>query len=193
MYAEGAGNRACTDVHNVAAQGTASKVWWYCLENTQARGNDEVIEGDTEGNFGLFVGNKADKVPMAAKPSYAALAGFNKMLTNAEFIDSKTTDSGTRVYRFKRSDGNQIAVVWSEGGEEDITLNLGAQTAEVYDIYTNKITALNADGGGFNLTASSEPIYLSGSFSALSIDTAKVTLSNKYIKLAQGGGRQKRH
>ena len=169
-----------------AAQGTASKVWWYCLENTQARGNDEVIEGDTEGNFGL-VGNKADKVPMAAKPSYAALAGFNKMLTNAEFIDSKTTDSGTRVYRFKRSDGNQIAVVWSEGGEEDITLNLGAQTAEVYDIYTNKITALNADGGGFNLTASSEPIYLSGNFSALSIDTAKVTLSNKYIKIAQGG------
>ena len=57
----------------------------------------------------------------------------------------------------------------------------------MYDIYTNKITALNADGGGFNLTASSEPIYLSGSFSALSIDTAKVTLSNKYIKLAQGG------
>ncbi len=149
-----------------AAQGKIDKTWWYCLENTSARGSDDAVENDTEGNFGL-VGNKADTVPMAAKPSYAALCGYNKMLTGATFKDDIRTNDGTSVYRFNAADGEQVIVLWTEVSEENFALNLGADSAEMYDMYTNSIGKIYADNGVFNITSSFEPIYLKGNFSSL--------------------------
>ncbi len=159
-------------------EGFINSSYWYSLICTSVRGLEDVVDGDRNGNFGL-VGNEKDVVPYAAKPAYAAMAGYNKMLTNAEYVDciENVNDwSGTRAYRFRRTDGKQVIVLWSENKAENIALNLGIDSAEIYDKYTNKIGVMKADGGVFNFTSSFEPIYIVGDFKNFERGTGTITV-----------------
>ena len=100
---------------------------------------------DTEDNFGV-VGNRNDTVPFAAKPSYIALCAYNRMMTDAEYIDSVINDP-TRAYRFKRRDGKQVVMLWSEHNSENIALDLGVYEVEIYDQYSNPMGTLKSDNG----------------------------------------------
>lgn len=161
------------------ARGEVKKLFWYCLENTSIRGSLYVKENDSEGNFGL-VGNQGDTVPFAAKPAYLALAGYNKMLAGAKFMDSIVEDK-TRAYRFKRKDGKQVIVLWSDEGFDNFALNLGADKAEMFDIYTNSKASFSSASGIYDFTSGFEPIYIVGDFtkferaeSTIAVDNGKI-------------------
>ena len=162
------------------AQGIIEKVYWYCMENTGIRGSNYVKDGDTEANFGL-VGNRADVVPYAAKPSYLALAAYNKLIGSAEYVDGLTYDTTTRAYRFKRGDGKQVIMLWNDRGYENIALDLGTNDLDIYDMYSNKEGEISSEDGVYNFTANFEPIYIVGDFkkfertnSVISVDNAKI-------------------
>lgn len=169
-----------------AAQGIIEKLWWYSLANTTSRGSNDANPGDIEGSFGL-VGNSSDSVSMAAKPAYVALAGFNKMLTGATYIDSYIIDQyNISMYRFECADGEQVVVAWREDSNDNLPLVLGADSAEVYDMYSNKIGTLNATNGVMSVTVSMEPIYLKGNFTKLGMGADTTYISGQSQKLAVG-------
>lgn len=149
-------------------QGIIDSSYWYSLICTSVRGNSDIIEGDRNGNFGL-VGNERDAVPYAAKPAYVAMAGYNKMLTGAEYMDgieniSTSKNAGMRAYRYQTADGKQVIVLWAENMAENVALALGTDSVAVYDKYTNKIGTMQADTGIYNFTATFEPIFIVGDF-----------------------------
>ncbi len=178
---------------NMAGEGI-EKMYWYCFENTSKRGYDTVIPNDTEGNFGL-VGSMLDPVPLAAKPSYVALAGFNSIMTGAEFeasIDKAALD----VYKFLRPDGDNVAVLWSEEATDpitefskNITLNLGCTSVEVFDMYSNSLGVIESADGIYSFAGSLEPIYIIGSFSKFEEAQSGITLSTTKFNIPLDGER----
>lgn len=180
--------------------------FWYSFLMTSPRGSEDAIPGDRNGNFGV-VGNEGDLVPYAAKPAYVAMAGYNKMLTGAEYIDGiehidKDTTSGTRAYRFRRPDGKQVIVLWTENSAENIALNLGTDAIEVLDKYTNHIGNMRSAAGIYNFTSTFEPVFIVGDFqkfeqteSIISVDMGRakaVQLDKAVFNFADKKGRNLR-
>ncbi len=166
---------ALTDVQNEIEQ-----VYWYCFENVSTRGSQNVLEADTEGNFGM-VGHHNDTVPLAAKPAYIALTAYNKLLTNAEEIDQIVEDKA-RAYRFRMRDGRQAIMLWADEGSSNIALDLGVESVEILDMYSNKIGTLESKKGVFDFTANYEPIYIIGNFSKMERAESTITVDSGKIK-----------
>lgn len=167
------------------AKGFADSTYWYSLVCTTPRGYEKDTVGDRNGNFGL-VGNKRDAVAYSAKPAYVAMAGVNKMLNGARYIDAienVDTDNqmGTRAYRFERADEKQVIVLWAENTFLNIKLSLGAKNIQVYDKYTNLVGNMESEEGEYDFTATFEPMYIVGDFTeferlspALAVDSGLV-------------------
>lgn len=172
-----------------AMMGTRDDViapYWYSYIMTTQRGSDDTVPGDRNANFGM-IGNELDNVPFAAKPAYVALAGYNKMLTNAEYVDGiedikEDNLTGTRAYRYRRQDGKQVIVLWTEYGAENIALDLGTDNVEVFDIYTNSIGTMKSAAGVYNFTSTFEPMYIVGDFGKLQRAESTVTVSDGRIR-----------
>ncbi len=159
--------------------GIMDRVWIYCFENTWTRGMDDYSLRDTEDNFGI-VGNRNDTVPLAAKPSYIALCAYNKMMTDAEFID-EIVNNPTRAYRFRRPDGKQVIMLWSENSSENIALNIGADSVEIYDQYSNNVASIQSASGIYDFTATFEPIYIVGNFDKMERAESTIEIDNGRI------------
>lgn len=166
------------------AQNTAVKTFWYCLENTVPRGAETVVPMNTEGNFGM-VGNQDDTVPLAAKPAYVAMAGFNKMIGNSEYADSAQIDTA-KAYRFRRADGGQVIVMWAEESCENVSLNLGCSEVEIFDNYTNSMGTMRSADGIYSFNAGMEPIYIVGNFSCFQTESPAVSLNTARLNMSFG-------
>ena len=165
-------------------EGILDRIWIYCFENTGTRGSADYSMRDTEDNFGI-VGNRDDTVPFAAKPSYIALCAYNRMMTDAEYID-KVINDPTRAYRFKRRDGKQVVMLWSEHNSENIALDLGVDEVEIYDQYSNPMGTLKSDNGAVNLTATFEPIYIVGDFTKMERKDNTIEIDKGRIDVVTG-------
>lgn len=164
--------------------GNIQKYFWYSFMNNKVRGYEYVSEGNsteyTEANFGL-VGNYEDPVPYAAKPGYIALTGYNKLMGNAQVVDKIVKDK-TRIYKFQKADGKQIIMIWRDEQSENISLKLGTNSIDVYDIYTNYEGTIKATDGVYDFTANLEPIYIIGDFKEFELTEGNIVVNNANVK-----------
>ena len=154
---------------------------FYNFENNGYSGFDEYDVTWGENNFGM-INSRKDPVPFAAKPSYVAMCGYNKIMSGAEFVDEIVDmDTWTRAYRFNTRDGKQTVSLWSEYNNKNIALDLGTNSVEIYDQYSNYIGTVNSENGTYDFTATFEPIYIKGNFTKFEQDKSTVTLSTARI------------
>ncbi|MGN0182025.1 MAG: hypothetical protein ACI4DP_06395, partial [Candidatus Ornithomonoglobus sp.] len=158
----------------------ADKMWWYCLVN---KGVD--IK-EQEYNWGLVKNNAETKngTPFAAKPAYAVMAGMNSFLTSAEALGKIiSADKTVRAYRFKSRENDNIAVMWSMGGNRSLFLSLGCNEIEVYDMYTNKLGTFTSEDGIYGIELTNEPVYIRGDFKSFCEDEGNISFSGDGISI----------
>lgn len=161
-------------------QELVDKVYWYCLENITLRGNDWVKFNDTETNFGL-VGYQGDPVPLAAKGGYLALCAYNNLIHDSQVTD-KIIDGYTRAYRFKRKDGSEVIMMWCDEGSSNISLDLGTDEIEIFDMYSNSEGTIKSKNGVYDFSPSFEPIYIKGDFKRMQKSQyGSITVDNSLI------------
>lgn len=137
--------------------------------------------------------------PYSAKQSLVATAAYN------HFIDDTSTVKGTiGVDQDHHGDWNQMHAIWfgnsnnskfnkdviylqSEVGEYvNVTLNVGASSFDVYDMYGNLLGTMSSGDGKYKLKVTPDPYYLVGDFTKLSKETTWFatypTVSNNIIK-----------
>ncbi len=147
----------------VMAEGLCERTYWYDLVS------DGRYKDNTEYNFGLVKNNKDFTLPYAAKPAYVAMAGMNKFLANAEYVDKIYVNREYYAFRFKKN-GEDIAVLWANrGNEQSVSFNFGTDSVEMFDKYTNSERKLNGKNGVFSFTLGEDPIYIKGNFSKFKI------------------------
>ncbi len=133
-------------------------IYWYTVND----GGD--MSDSLEYNFGLLKGPDT-KIPYGVKPSYLAIANYNKLMTNAEFVDKLDIGKDITAYKFRLVDGRDCVVAWKVNeGEEIAALSLGSDSAVMMDMYGNE-TTLCSYNGAFHIRYDTTPIYLIGSFS----------------------------
>lgn len=118
---------------------------------------------DGDSSYGLLKA-PSSKIPYEAKPSYLAIANYNKLMMNSSFLDLLELDSDVTAYRFKLSNGKDCIIMWSLSGENEKTLNLGTDNVTVYDMYGNAEDCF-AKNGNYTFNLTEEPLYISGEFS----------------------------
>lgn len=125
------------------AQGDISMVQWAVFTNP---GHD---------NIGLV-----DQGTLSQKTlGYTAYQVAARQLTGAK-LEAPLNEAGIQGYRFVRSDGKPLYVVWATGGNVKLTLPLGAGT--VLDKLGKSIAA-GFNGQSVTLDVSQEPVYVVGS------------------------------
>lgn len=131
-----------------------------------------------ESHWGLLYDKSETTGPYAAKLSYLAMAGYNKLLGDAA-VSGKIVKDKTSVYKFTRSsDGKDVIVLWSDNSYDNVGLNLGTNEVEVYDMYSNKTGDLRSKDGRYSFTTTFEPMYIVGNFAAFEECAPAVTIDN---------------
>ena len=131
-----------------------------------------------ESHWGLLYDNKEQTGPYAAKLSYIAMAGYNKLLSDAIPVEKIIRDK-TSIYRFRRNaDGRDVAVLWSDNSCDNIALDLGTSEVETFDMYGNRTGTLIAADGKYSFTTTFEPMYVVGEFGGFTETEPIITIAN---------------
>lgn len=133
------------------ASGNCDKVIWYDMQ-------DDGVSGDREHNFGLVRHGSSGRIPYEAKPVFVALAGLNKVIGNAEYVDTLNFGQ-TAFYCFKKASGTYAVVAWSQLPSESISLKLGRGKVIIYDMYGDAKYTGQRPNGIYTITTGTEPIY----------------------------------
>lgn len=124
--------------------------------------------------------------PMAALPSAVALAAFNNVMNNAEYVSDSIirsyTDNTVYDYQYSTADG-QVCAVWDITADKkfgdarekqiwnirsndeylyssrDINIHIDAKQVTVYDMYGNS-EVKTSPKGNYKITIGKEPIYI---------------------------------
>ncbi|MDY5230303.1 MAG: sugar-binding protein, partial [Eubacteriales bacterium] len=143
-----------------------------------------LTKGSIEPGFGLTRSDKTDN-PNAARPAYVAAAAINRFLAgDSEFVSAVENDKGDAAYRFKTENGEDFAVAWSSEDAGEMSLYLGCDSVDVYDMYGNKKETLYGNNGNFTFALSLEPIYLKGKFNGFSEGVPSISQKSTYIQAA---------
>lgn len=144
------------------AKDLCDRIYWYDIQN------DGTDVKDIESNFGLIEATTAED-PNVAKPSYVAFAALNKLLGNAEYKECIENDN-IRAYRFTDAYGEDILVLWSEQADV-VTLDLGTDSIEIMDIYSNVTDRVKRGRGIYTIPLDDEITYVRGNFKNFSETT----------------------
>ncbi len=134
-------------------------------------------DGTQEQRWGL-VNHHNELVPYSAHPGAIATAAYNKLVGNAVGTLNKSLYKSASgycyAYMFEReTDGKDVLVYWSEKDAINLSIGLGAETAEMYDMYSNSEGSVSASDGTFKVEGSPLPRYLVGDFSELTLSAAQ--------------------
>ena len=100
--------------------------------------------------------NKNKKYP-AYYPAYSAMSAMTYILGEGQYI-GKIADDGVYAYAFQDGD-DTVLVLYNDGTATNYDVKLDCNTATKYDMFANE-EVLNANGGTFTVSVSSEPVYL---------------------------------
>ncbi len=155
---------------------------WYNDQNKSAAGATEV-----EGNFGLLRSWQNDGINYQAKPALLAWAGYNSLLANGKNLGKvETENKDVWIYKFKATDGKDVIAIWNaENDKMPVSVNLGVDSAELYDMYGNK-SMVYATNGRLNVEVSENITYLRGSFSQVSQHDADFLIEKNEVQIIQG-------
>ena len=154
--------------------------FWYEFQNGGSHMNAR------EHNFGL-VDNWLRYSPYAANSAYCAMAAYNAIIGNAKVSD-KYENEKTYIYRFtKNYRGNDTMMLWREGGDRTVSLNLDCEKITLYDSYGNP-TEVTSENGVFSFVLGQEPIMAEGRFGNDKIELAlsETAAKNDVIEAVSG-------
>ncbi len=147
-----------------------------------------VRRGEREDNFGLLKAKTASPTRYAAKKGYLGFSNLNIRLADTEFVKKITPSSDSAGHLYKKASGGDVLVLYSGKPSEEIILDLGTDTVDVYDFCGNK-TEMHSSDGRFAFTASEAAMYVEGSFKKCNAvknaavyidkDTANVSFNDK--------------
>ena len=122
------------------------------------------IDGSTlpRETFGLL-NSLIDYEPFMARPAFLAMSAYNDLMTDCQYIDMTEYDVGQNIYRFRLRDGRDALVFWNKDENREISLSLGCDSVEVYDLYGNASTVYGVDQK-YQFSCTSMPMYVVGSF-----------------------------
>ncbi|WP_156253675.1 hypothetical protein [Pseudactinotalea terrae] len=143
--------------HVLALSAGVDRMYWYSLRN------DRTLPAGPGANWGLLR-NEGDPLGSnAPKEAFTAYATMTRLLSGAAASGREEAPDGVRSYVFTRADGEQVRVLWSPDGPQDVTLSVAD------DVTATRIDgdsrALTPDGGRVYLTIGQEPIYVEGDVS----------------------------
>ena len=113
----------------------------------------------SEQNFGLVKAQNY-KVPYAAKPAYIAISAMSNMIGSCDTYDTVAFDDNKAVYKCTDSvNPNRTVYVFGAEEDESYTFTPDGGSAEFYDMYGNKLDGITKNGGSYNITIGTEPMY----------------------------------
>lgn len=145
------------------AHGVADKTYYYVMEQCG------IIDIDREDNFGLVTFlepkyNIEGKIAVATD-RYAAFAGMNYVM-GGHCVEDGAWELDDEIYmnRFKsdKFDKN-ILTLWHDNEDKSLSLDLGVDSVDCYDVYGNKKTVYGKNGI-FTFIITGRPLYVVGNF-----------------------------
>lgn len=147
---------------------------------------DRQNRSNIEHNWGIvnYYDTKYETNPYAAKPAYVAVSAYNHFMNNntTTFLN-KFEDTEKRIYaaNYKNSQlGKNVAILQTGKDTYNVTIDVGCDEVEVYDIYGNLVNTIYPNGGVMSYAASKDPVYLVGDFTKFEnteIDTVGNSIS----------------
>lgn len=168
------------------AEKSVDKVLWY---EFQQHG---VSLTEQECNFGLINTwhGYGDPNPYGAKSGFLTTNTMNKKIGNADVVDYQEFDNCHVVHYRQRDTGKDVMILWTTDPRDDLQLDLGADTGELFDMFGNKICDLSALDGVFSFLLSGEPVYLEGNFPKLEQAQGGISFDRTYSESIVGDHNQ---
>ena len=162
----------------VRANNLAEKVFIYNMLDYNFTG--------AEGSFGLLEAYDSGMVdvPYLAKPGMLAVANYNRLLADAEYIDKyDESDANTYMYHFRQNaSGEDVLMLGTMKGDKDIGLKLGCDSVTVSDLYGNE-KILYGENGVFSINLTESTVYLTGRFEGIKITNPVFEIENTSISI----------
>lgn len=137
----------------------------------------------SEHRFGLTKSSlEIPSLRYSAKPGFVQIAGLNKFMWDAEGIECIEPYEGLWLCNFKKPNGENIAIVWTEAGSEcNVDINLGDSEIEVFDMYTNSLGKMYSNNGVHTIGLTKHPLYIKGKFTSFSAVKSNNGIALSYI------------
>ncbi len=178
-------NTACYIPQEFAIQmaSGAERIFQYSFMNWYTDNRPSIAE--LELCWGMISPHKNIKTPSSARPAYASIAAMNSFLGTPEF-KSEQHFNDVNIYNFTRTqDGADVGLVWTEGTEKNVILNIPNASVEFFDFCGNKLEpAKNGDKYTFNL--SQKHIYVVGKYETIEVERQQIFISDDEIKTVPG-------
>ena len=161
----------------VRSKQLVEKMFYYDLNDD---GNDDSY---SEHRFGLTKSRlEIPSIRFSAKPGYVQIAGLNKLMWDAEGIECIEPEEGLWLCNFKKPNGENIAICWTEVGSEcNVSLNLGDNEIEVLDMYTNSLGKMTSDDGVHTIGLTRHPLYIKGNFQNFEAEKTNEGIALNYV------------
>lgn len=130
-------------------------------------------------------------LPYAPYREYLTIACWNKNFGgDSDFVES-IDGINTRLYKFKRrSDGKDFAALWTLGGIENVTLDLGTNEISYMDILGNE-EKMYSDDGRYTFNLSEDIKYIIGNFPKFKVcDTPKYDFGVEQLGVIEGTSKE---
>lgn len=168
------------------APGTFDKVFNFSFTDGRL-----YFRGEREYNFGKIEGfEEGYKNRFAAKEAYLQESAMNIFMYDAENIGGRIMMGDIMCYRYNKTNtGKQMAVITCGGepGEaRQLSLDLGVNNIEFYDMYGN-VRNLTSTDGCYTFTVDMEPFYIIGDFTKFEQKEASAVMPVKNRLSAEYG------
>ncbi len=158
-----------------------------CFYNFEQKGTVATDREDMFGSVGpaSYNLNKQGK-PFVPTVAFAMVTGMNYVMANSTadgIFDSE--DKNIRINRFDSKKFNsKIVTLYAVEGEENVTLDLGAEKLTMYDSLGNSTEIYGRDGK-FSFVANANPVYLVGDITKTELCEGEITFGAGRIKAAR--------
>lgn len=157
------------------AYNAAEKMYIYCFMDP---GTDNE---EAEHRWGILTNyQQTADGGLHTKKSYVAISAYNNFMSDTtEYEKSAEKDlSKTAAYSYKLKDGGNLGILWSKFKGEMLSLNLGCDSVELYDMYGNFIDTMHSDNGVFYFGVSENLYYIKGRFASFELADEKFSYEN---------------
>ena len=155
----------------------------YCLADREDR-------RFVEENWG-FVNSfrNPEPVQFSAKPSFVAMAAFNKFVSSNTKAVNTIADGRIYSFHYYNNDLQKDVLLLesAQGFEGTRSFNLGCNSLELFDSYGNKMADLVSDNGEYSFYIDRDPVYAVGTFNNFAVIEKEPVIDVEFIKSAASG------
>ena len=155
----------------------------YCLADREDR-------KFVEENWG-FVNSFRDPEPVqfSAKPSFVAMAAFNKFISPNTRAVNTVGDGRLYSFHYYNNDLQKDVLLLesAQNFEGTRSFDLGCNSVELYDAYGNKMTDLVSDNGEYSFYIDRDPVYVIGNFGGFKVIEKEPIVDVELVEAAASG------